>query len=131
MASTHRTVRSSLSTAAKDKLRACLNWRIALSRDSDPHYRAAPVYYDAAWEWYRSLSLSQQDSVCTILAAWSMRDRRRVAEKWLQSSRPRLNAAVVGLIITGARLTVLAALDIAERRSRITSAARSLLPTAA
>ena len=88
MASTDRTVRPSLSAAAKDKLLACLNWRIALSRDSDPDYQGAPAYYDAAWEWYRSLSLSQQDCVCTILAAWPMRDRRKIAEKWAAKLPP-------------------------------------------
>ena len=88
MARTDRTVRPSLSAAAKDKLLACLHWRIGLSRESDPGYQAAPLYYDAAWEWYRSLSLGQQDSVSTILAAWSMHDRRKAAEKWAAKLPP-------------------------------------------
>jgi hypothetical protein len=88
MASTARTVRPSLSAAPKDKLLACLNWQIGLSRESDPDYRAAPLYYDAAWEWYRNLSLGHQDSVSTILAAWSMHDRRKAAEKWAAKLPP-------------------------------------------
>jgi hypothetical protein len=72
----------------KDKLLACLNWRVGLSRESDPDYWAAPLYYDAAWEWYRNLSLGHQDSVSTILAAWSMHDRRKAAQKWAATLPP-------------------------------------------
>jgi len=66
----------------KDKLLACLNWHIGLSRETDPNYQTAPAYYDAAWEWYRNLSLGQKDMVSAIVAAWSIPDRRKAAERW-------------------------------------------------
>jgi hypothetical protein len=80
MASAARTVRPPLATAPKDKLLACLSWQIGLSRESDPDYQIAPFYYDAVWKWYRGLSLGQRDSVSAILTAWSMPDRRKLAE---------------------------------------------------
>ena len=80
MARAARTAKPPLSTTAKDKLLACLNWPVGLSkREGDPSYEAAPIYYDAAWEWYRSLSLGQRDAVSTIIAAWSSVLDRSVA----------------------------------------------------
>ena len=80
MPSAARTVRPSLATAPKDKLLACLSWQIGLSRESDPDYQTAPSYYDAAWKWYRGLSIGERDSVSTILTAWAMPARRKLAE---------------------------------------------------
>ena len=83
MARAARTAKPPLSTAAKDKLLACLNWPVGLSkRKGDPSYEAAPIYYDAAVEWYQSLSLGQRDTVSTIIAVWSsMPDRRKEAKR--------------------------------------------------
>ena len=88
MARTARTIKPAQSANTKDKLLACLNWRVGLSRETDPHYKAATSYYDAAWEWYRSLSLDQRDAVSTIIAAWSMPDRRKAAERWAAALPP-------------------------------------------
>jgi hypothetical protein len=77
MARAARTAKPPLS-----KLLACFNLPVGLSkREGDLGYQAAPSYYDAAWEWYRSLSLDQQDMVSAIIAAWSMPDRRKAAER--------------------------------------------------
>ena len=88
MARTARPIKPAQSANTKDKLLACLNWRIGLSREPNPDYRAASSYYDAAWEWYRSLSLEQRDTVSMIIAAWSMPDRRKAAERWAAELPP-------------------------------------------
>jgi hypothetical protein len=81
MAHTARNRKLAQAANPKDRLLACLNWRIGLSGEADPNYQASPSYYDAAWEWYRSLSLSQKDMVSAIVAAWSTPDRRKAAER--------------------------------------------------
>jgi hypothetical protein len=82
MARTAQTKKLAQAPKSNDKLLACLNWHIGLSRETDPNYEAAPSYYDAAWEWYRSLSLRQQDVVSAIRAAWPTPGRRKAAERW-------------------------------------------------
>ena len=87
MARAARIAKPSLSTDAKEKLMACLNWPIGLSK-RDPDYQAAPDYYDAAWEWYRGLSPKQRETVSTIIAARSIPDRRKVAKIWAADLPP-------------------------------------------
>jgi hypothetical protein len=81
MAHTARNRKLAQAANPKDRLLASLNWRIGLSGEADPDYQASPSYYDAAWEWYRSLSLSQKDMVSAIVAAWSTPDRLKAAER--------------------------------------------------
>ena len=89
MARTTHTIKPSLSTDPKDKLLACLNWPIGRwKRRNDAAYQAAPLYFDACWEWYRRLSSEQQDEVCDIVDAWSMSDRRKAAESWAEVLPP-------------------------------------------
>ena len=89
MAKTARTIIPAKSTDPRDKLLACLNWPVGLSkREGDPSYEAAPIYYDAAWEWYRSLSLGQRDTVSTIIAVWSSMPTSRREAKRLATTLP-------------------------------------------
>jgi hypothetical protein len=82
MARTTSTKKLAPAPNSNDKLLACLNWHIGLARETDPNYQTAPSYFDAAWEWYRSLSLRQKDVVAAIVAAWTIPDRRKAAERW-------------------------------------------------
>jgi hypothetical protein len=89
MARTAATIIPAQSTDAKDKLLACLNWPVGrMKLKTDATYQAAPFYFDACWEWYRSLSSDQQDAVGGITDAYSMPDRRKAAETWAAALPP-------------------------------------------
>ena len=89
MVRTARTEKPGPSHDARDKLLAALSWPVGrLKLKTDRDYQAAPFYFDACWEWYRSLSSEQQDTVGTIVDAWPMADRRKAAETWAASLPP-------------------------------------------
>jgi hypothetical protein len=61
-----RNVRPSMSSDARDKLLAALNWTHGKSKDSAA-YGIAPMYFDACLQWHEALSADDQE-LCRTLA---------------------------------------------------------------
>jgi hypothetical protein len=60
-----RNVNPSLSSDARHKLLAALNWAYAKSRDSAT-YQRAPIYFMACAEWHERLSADDQETFLTL-----------------------------------------------------------------
>jgi len=60
-----RNVRPSLSSDARDKLHAALNWSYGKLKRSGT-YGTAPMYFDACLEWHERLSADDQELVRTL-----------------------------------------------------------------
>jgi hypothetical protein len=78
------------SDKAADKLMAALRYtyrEVAGQGRKTAEYAKAPLYYDALWQWYQTLSAGRQELVSDIIDAWAFADRRKAAETWGYCSR--------------------------------------------
>jgi hypothetical protein len=54
----------------------------------DADYAKAPLYYDACWAWYQSLSPEHRETVSRVIDAEAFSDREIVAERFAASLPP-------------------------------------------
>ena len=59
-----RNVNPSLSSDARDKLLAALNWPVGKLKGAE--YAKAPMYFDACRQWHERLSADDQELVLTL-----------------------------------------------------------------
>jgi hypothetical protein len=63
--SSARNVNPSMSSDARDKLAAALNWPYGRMKHTDT-YGLAPMYFEMCWEWHEQLSPDQQETCLTL-----------------------------------------------------------------
>jgi hypothetical protein len=66
-----RNVTPGPSNDPEDKLHACMSYGVGRGSKRDADYLKAPLYYDACWDWYESLSEDWQDFVTYVLDAFT------------------------------------------------------------
>jgi hypothetical protein len=70
-----------ISNDTTDKVLACCNYMIGKRGHKDADYAKAPLYYDACWAWYQSLTPEQREIVSQVIDADAFSDRELVAKR--------------------------------------------------